>query len=107
MMRIAIAVLATFFASVALAQSYPTKPIRFIVATGPGGADDFLEGRRVPQTPEVPAIAESLAGFQIAGLAKHDGAGRLECGRCAGVEPRSRKCRTPSYSRSSGPSPRN
>ena len=35
-MRIAIAVLATLFASLASAQNYPTKPIRFVVATGPG-----------------------------------------------------------------------
>jgi tripartite-type tricarboxylate transporter receptor subunit TctC len=40
-MRFIIATLAALVATVAVAQGYPNKPVRFIVATGPGGGDDF------------------------------------------------------------------
>src|SRR3954463_10781052 len=31
-----------FWAALVAAQTYPAKPVRIIVATGPGGADDFV-----------------------------------------------------------------
>ena len=53
MMRIAVALLATLLASAASAQAYPTKPIRFVVATGPGGGDDFTARLLAPKLSEL------------------------------------------------------
>jgi tripartite-type tricarboxylate transporter receptor subunit TctC len=40
-LSLAAAFLGLFFGG-ALAQSYPNKPIRFVVATGPGGGADIV-----------------------------------------------------------------
>ena len=69
---------------IAIAQDYPTKPIRLIVPQPPGGTSDIL-GRalsaklteqlrqqvvvdnRAAAAPQFPAIAETLPGFDIVG----------------------------------------
>lgn len=52
-MRIAAAVLAALFSFFASAQPYPSKPIRFVVATGPGGGDDFVARLLAPKLSEL------------------------------------------------------
>ena len=47
-MRRTLMVAALFAAGIAQAQSYPSKPIRMIVASAPGGAPDIL-GRAIAQ----------------------------------------------------------
>ena len=47
-MRTTLTVAALFAAGTAQAQGYPTKPIRMIVASAPGGAPDIL-GRAIAQ----------------------------------------------------------
>jgi tripartite-type tricarboxylate transporter receptor subunit TctC len=47
-MRLIVFMLALAIAGLAGAQSYPTKPVRWIVAVGPGGGDDFT-ARQVAQ----------------------------------------------------------
>src|SRR6185503_19511998 len=52
-MRIAVTLLGALLASAAFAQSYPSKPIRFVVATGPGGGDDFTARLLAPKLSEL------------------------------------------------------
>ena len=40
--RLAVCLLAAWFATPAMAQTYPNKPIRFIVPFAPGGGNDLL-----------------------------------------------------------------
>ena len=52
-MRITVALVAAILASAASAQPYPSKPIRFVVATGPGGGDDFTARLLAPKLSEL------------------------------------------------------
>src|SRR5919202_4179230 len=40
-MKYGLGLMLFFCAALALAQAYPAKPVRIIVAVGPGGGDDF------------------------------------------------------------------
>src|SRR6185436_533235 len=48
MTRLVLAVILAVCASAPIAQTYPAKPVRWIVAVGPGGGDDFT-ARQVAQ----------------------------------------------------------
>ena len=64
-MRLIIATLAALVATVAVAQGYPNKPVRFIVATGPGGGDDFtarLVGGKLSDILGQPFVVENRPG---------------------------------------------
>ena len=52
-MYIVAALIAALLASAASAQPYPSKPIRFVVATGPGGGDDFTARLLAPKLSEL------------------------------------------------------
>src|SRR6267142_3417277 len=80
-LRIALA-LALLLASAAGAQGFPTKPVRIIVATAPGGGYDFIGrtiGERLSQDLGQAFIVEnrtgagSLVGTQVAAGAPGDG----------------------------------
>src|SRR5256714_12357558 len=80
-LRIALAV-ALLAASAASAQGYPTKPVRIIVATAPGGGYDFIGrtiGEKLSQDLGQGFIVEnrtgagSLVGTQVAASAPADG----------------------------------
>jgi tripartite-type tricarboxylate transporter receptor subunit TctC len=53
MIRIFLPLVAVLVASGAWGQTYPTKPIRFVVATGPGGGDDFTARLLAPKLSEI------------------------------------------------------
>lgn len=57
--------LASTFPDLALAQAYPTKPIKFIVGFGPGGATDVvgrLMAKKIGDALGQPVIVENKAG---------------------------------------------
>ena len=63
-MRIAVAVLAALFSFFASAQPYPSKPIRFVVATGPGAPFALVvhPGLQAHSVSEFIALAKSRPG---------------------------------------------
>ena len=81
-MRRTLMVAALFAAGIAQAQNYPTKPIRMIVASAPGGAPDIL-GRAIAQkmsdslgqqvVVDNRAGASGLIGAEMAAKATPDG----------------------------------
>ncbi|MGH8619873.1 MAG: Bug family tripartite tricarboxylate transporter substrate binding protein [Burkholderiales bacterium] len=79
---ILLAVVATGFPALALAQAYPTRPLTFIVATAPGGTTDFTA--RLLADPLSRALKQNVLvdnraggsgnlGSQLAARAKPDG----------------------------------
>src|SRR3954471_2194616 len=63
--RIAIAAAAALCAGGALAQAFPTKPIRIIVATAPGPGVDYvarLAGPKISEDLGQPLVIENQAG---------------------------------------------
>src|SRR5688500_8907460 len=64
-MKIWTPLLALVFSGAALAQSYPTKPIRFIVSFPPGGSADLIVRAIAPRMSEKlgqPVVVENRAG---------------------------------------------
>src|SRR5687767_10011779 len=64
-MRFFITFLVSIIPAVVAAQSYPTKPIRWIVATGPGGGDDFTARLVATKLAEIlgqPVVVENRPG---------------------------------------------
>jgi len=63
--RIALALCTALFASSGVAQSYPTKPIRMVVAFAPGGVGDLLArmvGQKMSERYKQPVIVENRPG---------------------------------------------
>jgi tripartite-type tricarboxylate transporter receptor subunit TctC len=81
--------LASFIGDVSAADSaYPTRPIRYIVATGPGGASDLIGRSIAPAMSEVLGVqivvdnragAGNTVGAEIAARAQPDGYTLLSC----------------------------
>ena len=64
-MKIGTLLLALVFSGAALAQSYPTKPVRFIVSFPPGGSADLISRAIAPRMSEKlgqPVVVENRAG---------------------------------------------
>ncbi len=86
---VAVTALLTFIGNVsAAAPEYPTKPIRYIVATGPGGASDLVGRTIAPPLSEILGVqivvdnrsgAGNTVGAEIAARAAPDGYTLLSC----------------------------
>ena len=76
-MRALLAALACVLAVHALAESYPTRPVRFIVAAGPGGSTDALArvvGEKLALALRQPIVYDNRPG--AGGVIAGDGAAR-------------------------------
>ena len=63
--RLAVCLLAAWFSTPSMAQTYPNKPIRFIVPFAPGGGNDLLAreiGQELQKRVGQPVIVENKAG---------------------------------------------
>ena len=79
----------------AVAQEYPTKPLRFIAPNLPGGPTDILArliGQKLTESMGQPVIVENRAGA----------GGRLECRSCQRDSSGRTAARTPATRRSPG-----
>jgi tripartite-type tricarboxylate transporter receptor subunit TctC len=88
-MRILVAALALAFASQAAAQAYPSKPIRWIVVGGAGGAFDLVTralappmgtGLGQPMVVDNRASASGIVGMDAAAKSPPDGYTTLTAG---------------------------
>src|SRR5436309_2264047 len=65
LMRFAFAALLALFATTALAQQYPVRPVKIVVTIPPGGAPDIaarLIAQRLTETLGQPVVVENKTG---------------------------------------------
>lgn len=80
MKKLVLAIAATLFSSLAIAQAYPSKPIRIMVAFPPGGPTDIIARLIAPKMGDTlgqPVIVENVTGAS----------GNIAAGRVAKSDP--------------------